>query len=197
MRPVLRTTDVEPPEQTERSVVDTLIGPADEAVETSFERCRVGAPAGIRRLRDVSLHACDLSNSVCTDLSATRVELRDCRLTGLDVSGGTLRDVRCIDCQIRLGRAFGTKLERCWFENCDLREADFDEAALKGVIFRGCDLREARFVSSRLGQTDLRGSRVEGIAVNPDLLRGAVIASEQADVFAAAMGLRVLPASDD
>ncbi len=189
----LRSTDVEAPEPAERSVVDAEIGADEEVLGKSFERCRAAGAVRVRRLRDVTLRACDLANLVCIDLGVTRVELRDCRLTGIDVSGATLRDVRCVDCQIGLARAFGTRLERCWFENCDLRESDFDGATLAGVVFRGCDLRQARFASSRLGETDIRGSRIDGIVVDPGLLRGAVIAPEQADVFAAAMGMRVLP----
>lgn len=197
----LRGSDVETPEPPERSVVDAEIGAElasdDEIIGAAIERCRAVGAVRVRRLRDVTLRACDLANLVCTDLGATRVELRDCRLTGVDVSGATLCDVRCVDCQIGLARAFGTRLERCWFECCDLREADFEEAQLKGVVFRGCDLRQARFASSRLGETDFRGSRVDGLVVNPDLLRGAVIAPEQADIFAAAMGLRVEPMPED
>ena len=192
MRDPLNRTDVEAPEPAERTVADQLVGGDDESVNVAFERCRPDASFNTKRLRDATLRACDLSNTRCTDLVATRVELRDCRLVGIDVSGATLRDIRCTDCQISLARAFGTTLERCWFESCDLRECDFDEATLAGVVFRNCDLRQARFASSRLGQTDVRGSRVEGIVVHPDLLRGAVIAPEQANVFAAAMGLRVV-----
>lgn len=193
MRPPLRSADIEAPEPAERAVTDQLIGGDDESINVAFERCRPDPVFATKRLRDATLRACDLSNMRCTDLIATRVELRDCRLVGIDVSGATLRDLRCTDCQISLARAFGTTLERCWFENCDLRECDFDEATLAGVVFRSCDLRQARFASSKLDQTDVRGSRVEGIVVHPDLLRGAVIAPEQADVFAAAMGLRVEP----
>lgn len=193
MRPPLQQSDVEAPESAERTITDQPIGADDEAVGIAFDRCRLGASFTTQRLRDASLRACDLSNARCVDLIASRVELHDCRLVGIDVSGGSLRDVRCTDCQISLARAFGTTLERCWFQNCDLRECDFEEATLAGVAFRNCDLRQARFASSTLGQTDFRGSRVEGIVVHPDLLRGAVIAPEQADVFAAAMGLRVEP----
>ena len=193
MRQPLHSADVEAPEPAERVVADGEVGSDEEIVGVTFERCRPASELRVRRLRDVTLRACDLSNLACIDLSVARVELRDCRLVGIDVSGGLLRDLRCVDCQISLGRAFGTSLVRCWFECCDLSECDFDEASLSGVVFRGCDLRRTRFVSSRLGETDLRGSRVDGIAVNPDLLRGTLIAPEQADVFAAAMGLRVEP----
>ncbi|MEL6797511.1 MAG: pentapeptide repeat-containing protein [Planctomycetota bacterium] len=193
MKAPLAHDAVERPEPAERTLANQLIGGDDESISVAFERCRPEPAFRTKRLRDATLRACDLSNTRCTDLVATRVELRDCRLVGIDVSGATLRDIRCTDCQISLARAFGTTLERCWFENCDLRECDFDEATLAGVVFRNCDLRQARFASSKLGQTDVRGSRVEGIVVHPDLLRGAMIAPEQADVFAAAMGLRVEP----
>ncbi|MEO1534536.1 MAG: pentapeptide repeat-containing protein, partial [Planctomycetota bacterium] len=168
MRSPLRSADIEAPEPAECTVVDQLVGGDVESTSVAFERCRPDAAFRTKRLRDATLRACDLSNTRCTDRIATRVELQDCRLVGIDVSGATLRDLRCTDCQISLARAFGTTLERCWFENCDLRECDFDEATLAGVVFRNCDLRQVRFASSKLGQTDVRGSRVDGIVVHPD-----------------------------
>lgn len=197
MRDPLRSIEVEAPEVAECAVANAAAGGDEEAVSVRYERCRAEGSLAVRRLRDVTLRACDLSNASCTDLIATRVELVDCRLIGFDVSGGVLRDVRAVGCQIHMGRAFGTRFERCWFQSCDFREADFDDAQLDRITFRDCDLRDTRLASSHLGQTDVRGSRIEGIVVNPEHLGGAVIAPEQADVFAAALGLRVEPIGEE
>ncbi len=189
----LRQCEVEPPEESERTLSNEALGAEPEIVCLNLSRCRLIGAHPRFSLRDVAAEACDARNASLVDVVGSRLVLRDCQLLGVDVSGGVLRDVVLIDCQLRMARAFGARFERCWFQNCDLREAEFEESRFDRVAFRGCDLAGARLMRSNLGQADFRGSRVEGLAVSPDRLTGAIISGEQADVFAAAFGLRVLP----
>ncbi len=194
----LKQSEIEAAEAAELSLAGIDIDPAGSDIKLhTYKKSRLIGSHPKLILRDTTLETCDLRNTALMDLQASRVVIRDCQLLGVDVSGATLRDLVCINCQIRLGRAFGAKFERCWFENCDLREAEFEESRFERVSFRGCDLRQARLLRSPLRHVDFRGSRVEGIAVGPEELRGAVITPDQADVFAAAMGLRVLPMPDE
>ncbi|RNC80586.1 MAG: pentapeptide repeat-containing protein [Phycisphaera sp.] len=194
----LKQAEVEAPEEAERSLTGVDIDPASNEIKLhTFRTSRLIGSHPNLIARDATLETCDLRNSALMDLRASRVVLRDCQLLGVDVSGATLRDLVCINCQIKLGRAFGVKFERCWFENCDLRETEFEESRFERIAFRGCDLRQARLLRSPLRHVDFRGSRVEGIAVGPEELLGAVITPDQADTFAAAMGLRVLPMPDE
>jgi len=193
MKQLFCISQIERPEDPESSHIGAPINPADEIVRQSFERCTLTGSHSALVLRDLTLDTCDLGNASLLDLKATRLELRGCRLTGVDISGAVLRDIRFFDCQIRLGRAFAARFERCWFERCDLREAEFEESKFDRITFRDCDLRSARLLRSPLGTTDFRGSRIDGLGVSPDQLAGAIIAPEQADIFAEAMGLRVLP----
>jgi len=194
MKKPLRLSEVEQPEDPESTHTGAPIEPAAEILRRSFERCTLPGSHPALVLRDLTLDTCDLGNAALIDLKATRLELRGCRLTGADISGAVLRDVRFFDCQIRLGRAFAARFERCWFERCDLREAEFEESKFDRITFRDCDLRSARLLRTSLGTTDFRGSRIDGFGVSPDLLAGAIIAPEQADIFAEAMGLTILPA---
>lgn len=193
----LRQTEVEPPEEAERTLSDEALGGDSECTQLKLARCRLAGAHPRLSFRDVEAEHCDARNASLVDVVGTRLVLRDCQLLGLDVSGGLLRDALIIDCQLRMARAFGAHFERCWFQNCDLREAEFEEARFDRVAFRDCDLQGARLLRSGLASVDFRGSRVEGLAVSPDRLAGAVIAGEQADVFAAAFGLRVLPINPD
>jgi uncharacterized protein YjbI with pentapeptide repeats len=193
MNEPLTKAEVVAPDQAETSHKGVQIEPDEDIVRQSLTRCTLAGTHLRLTLRDLTLETCDLRNSVLDSAVGSRLVLRECQLVGVDISGGSLRDAVFINCQIKLGRAFGAMFERCWFEGCDLREAEFEESKFDRVTFRGCDLRGSRLLRSPLRTVDFRGSRVDGIAVSPDLLAGAVIAGEQADVFAAAMGLKILP----
>lgn len=163
----------------------------------SFDRARVRNTRLARlHLTDVRLAGCDLANSSCTGSSVRRAELDDCRLTGFGFSESTVDDVLFVDCKVGLAVFHHTRFSNCRFERCDLRGADFEGSDLRRVAFRDCDLREARMVDARLGGTDFRGSRVEGMLVGPGGLGGAVIDPSQAVDFAVLAGL-VLRSRED
>jgi len=189
----LRQSEVESPEDAERSLTNEIIESESELARTKYSRCRLVGDHPKLKVRDVTFETCDARNASLVDVVGTRLILRDCQLLGIDVSGGVLRDVVLVGCQLRMARAFGASFERCWFEGCDLREAEFEESRFDRVAFRDCNLAGARLLRSPLASVDFRGSRVEGLAVSSDRLTGAVITGDQADVFAAAFGIRVLP----
>lgn len=142
-------------------------------------------------VRDTAIGAGDLSNAVIADANLRRITGRGLGAVGLDVSGSRLEDVRLTGCKLRLARGLAASLIRCVFEDCDLREADLEAATLDRVVFRGCDLSAARLAGVDLGRCDLRGSRVDGLVVSPDRLRGVIVDPGQLPTFAAALGLRV------
>lgn len=191
MEPLARE-GVEAPAEAERHVSDETIS-FGALVPTNYTRCALSEKHSGVECRDTSLATCDLRNAQLVDLRARRLVLNDCQLVGIDVSGAALSDVVCMGSRVHLGRAMGAKLTRCWFENCDMREAEFEESALEQVTFRGCDLRGARLMRSKLRDVDVRGSLVEGLGVGPDQLRGLVVSPEQTVVFAELAGLRVFP----
>lgn len=193
MKQPLTYPEIGAPDEADHAHASEAIAPAEEIVRRSYRRCTLAGEHPRLTLRDLTLTTCDLRNIVLDSVVGSRLVLRECNLVGADISAGALRDAVFINCQIKMGRAFGAHLERCWFEGCDLREAEFEESKFDRVAFRSCDLRGSRLLRSPLRSVDFRGSRVEGIAVSPDHLAGAVIAGEQADVFAAAMGLNILP----
>lgn len=163
-----------------------------EIVRVRVERLdAAGVSCAGASVRDVTIAGGDLANSDLTDASLRRVHGRGLGAVGLDVSGARLEDVRLVGCKLRLARGLAATLTRCVFEDCDLREADLEGATLGRVVFRGCDLRAARLAGVDLGRCDLRGSRVDGLVVSPDRLRGAMVDPAQLPTFAAALGMRV------
>jgi len=145
------------------------------------------------RVRDVEVERCDLSNADWSEATVRRAMVRGAKGVGWQVSGATIEGLVALACKMTMCRAIGATLRGCWFDGCDLRESELEECELDGVVFRDCDLRGARLLRTRLGNVDFRGSRLDGMAVSPECARGAIIGPEQANVFAAALGLRVAP----
>ena len=116
----LLQSEVEPPEDAERSLTNELIDAESELSRLKLSRCRLVGDHPKLKVRDVTFETCDARNASLVDVVGTRLVLRDCQLLGVDISGGVLRDVLLINCQLRMVRAFGASFERCWFEGCDM-----------------------------------------------------------------------------
>lgn len=132
--------------------------------------------------------------NVNADWSACRletVEFRRSRLTGTNFAGGNLDDVCLTSCKMDLSILHDSKLSRCRFERCDLREADFQGATLRHVQFRDCDLRNARFPGASFEQVDLRGSQIAGVHIDGSALRGTTVDPAQVADLASLLGLVV------
>ena len=155
-------------------------------------RAAGAAWAGVR-LDDVWCAACDFANADWTAGVLRRVDARDCRFTGANLSECHLADCRLTGCRLGQLAAHAAVFSRCLFDRCDLREADFDGADLRGAVFRHCDLRHARLARARLDGTDVRGSDLAGLSADPARLRGLVIDPSQAADLIATAGVVVRP----
>lgn len=142
-------------------------------------------------VRDAAFAGGDLSNAVLAGARLRRVSVSGLGGVGVDASDAHLEDVVLRGCKLKVSHAFGTRMTRCAFESCDLRDADFEGAALDRVVFRDCDLSGVRLVGVDLARCDLRGSRVDGLVVSPDRIRGIRVDALQLPTFAAALGLDV------
>jgi uncharacterized protein YjbI with pentapeptide repeats len=141
--------------------------------------------------KDVRLVRCDLANLETHYLTLTRVELIDCRMTGLQAGEADCQDVLVSagdqrHCQFRF-----SKFKSAEFDSCNFAEADFQGTDLSGAIFRKCTLRNTEMSRVRLLNADLRGSVVEGLRMNAEDIRGAVVDPSQAMIFALLLGIRI------
>lgn len=157
-----------------------------------------GQPAAVAELGDlidVVVEDADWANTSARRLSARRAELRQCRLTGVELAEATLSDVAFLDCRLDLAGLRMAKLERVVFRDCQMTECDFYEASLTDVLFERCTLREATFSAVKLKRVELRGCDLFGIH-GVEALRGARIPSddvlENAVLFAVALGLEIV-----
>ena len=146
-------------------------------------------------LTDVVATDLDWANRQARGISALRVEVRRCRLTGSELAEASLVDVTFGDCRLDLVGLRLAKLERVVFRDCRMEECDFYEAALTDVLFEQCELRKARFSGVRLERVELRGCDLAGLD-GAEALRGARMpwndVLQNAPVFATALGLEIL-----
>lgn len=166
-------------------------GPFDSPRElraVTFRRSRFVAAsfAGltIERLRceNVEFVRCDLSGSVWDCAALERVELRDCRMTGLVLSGSRLVDVRVEGGTGELANFRMAKAKRLHVESSALPSADFHEATLAQSRIEDSDLRGASFQRAQLDDVSLRASKLDDIA-GVGSLRGARVTPGQAVVL--------------
>jgi uncharacterized protein YjbI with pentapeptide repeats len=123
-----------------------------------------------------------------------RVELSDCRMTGIDFGGAHLHDVRFTSCKLDDGNLRGVVAERITFDDTVLGRTEFALATLTDAVFERCklaavDFRRATMTGARFPECDL--TDVLGV----DGLRGSVLTQLQAlqlaPRLAAALGIVV------
>lgn len=145
-------------------------------------------------LVDARLTDVELSNATLRRVLARRVELLDCRGTGLALDAERASDVYAARCkldyaQVHIERATGPVV----FEDCSLREAVLS-GDLSKAVFTGCALDGVEFAATEAKGADLRGSSLGG-ARGLLTLRGAIVDTEQvitaATQIAQAAGLDV------
>jgi uncharacterized protein YjbI with pentapeptide repeats len=143
---------------------------------------------------DSKLQACDLSAARCSDGSFIRTHLVGCRMTGVDLSHCTIKDVVFEDCKLDMANFRSAKLTRVHFVNCTLVETDFLAAELHDVVFQSSHLEKVEFGQCKLRNTDARSSQLFDIR-GWQSLRGLHIDSLQlasiAPQLALALGLVV------
>ncbi|WP_257348741.1 pentapeptide repeat-containing protein [Pseudalkalibacillus decolorationis] len=140
-------------------------------------------------LTDVVFDKCDLSNADFGDAIVHRVEMKECKMLGMNLSGSTLRNVLFDECIGKLA-AFGySDCKNVKFQASYLCNADFYEAKFKNVAFDQCDLNEANLSGTILKGIDLSTCSFEKLTISIEKLEGCIISNEQAIGFAKALGL--------
>ena len=144
------------------------------------------------RLLDIRLEGCDLSGAFLEGARFRRVEFNGCRLMGVQALSAQLDDVRFKDCNLEGAVFVSSQTKALRFEDCILRNATFEEASLGGAIFKRCDLSNADLRNTILGETDLRGSTLDGLQVSAKDMQGAIISPTQAIQVASLLGVTVM-----
>ena len=115
-----------------------------------------GAEAPGLSLTDAIVEAGSWANLRASGGTLTRVETRQLRATGLDLTEAALKDVVFADARLDLASFRFAKLERVVFSDCRLEEADFHGASLRSVRFERCNLTAASFVEAACERCEVR-----------------------------------------
>jgi uncharacterized protein YjbI with pentapeptide repeats len=154
-------------------------------------------PEQLGDLVDLVIENRDWSNTRASRATLRRLELRLCRLTGVELAESQLSDVVFSDCRLDLAGLRFAKLERVAFRDCRLAEADLYGATLEDVVFERCELREATLAGIKVTRVDLIGCELAGLR-GADALRGARMpwndVLQNGPLFADALGIQILDA---
>lgn len=142
-------------------------------------------------MKDVRFTGCDLANLETRGLSLVRVEFIDCRMTGFRAGEAECQDVLISEGDQRYSQFRFSRFKSAEFDACNFEDADFQGTDLSGSLFRKCNLRNAEMSKAKLFNTDFRGSTVEGLHMNAEDIRGAVVDPSQAMIFASLLGIRI------
>ncbi|WP_051367165.1 pentapeptide repeat-containing protein [Hamadaea tsunoensis] len=179
-----------------------LDGPvlAGAAAGMEIEQCRLTRPrmSGVRLEKstviDCLVQHGDLANLYAEGCGLRRVELVECRMTGLTYIAGALRDVVVRDCRLDLSTWRGSTFTQAVFTGCDLRRADFIGADLRGAVFENCDLGGAQFSNAKMDGARIAGCDLAGLG-GVAALAGATVAADDlavlAELLAGALGITV------
>jgi uncharacterized protein YjbI with pentapeptide repeats len=143
---------------------------------------------------DCELRQCDLANLHADGCGLRRVELIECRGTGLIYIDGGVRDVTFRDCRLDLSTWRATKFTKVAFVGCDLRGADFIGADLRGVLFDTCDLSTAQMSNAKLDGARFTRCDLLGLGGVASLAGATVQADDLAaltELLAQALGITV------
>nr|WP_239579027.1 pentapeptide repeat-containing protein [Microlunatus panaciterrae] len=109
------------------------------------------------------MHSCDLANAEFTESGWQRLLVERSRLTGLQLAGCTVQNVRFVDDVIDLSNWRFAKLARVVFERCSLTGSDWNTARLENVLFDSCDLTDAQFSSATTSRTRFQQCTLDGL----------------------------------
>lgn len=148
-----------------------------------------------RDLVDVVATDMDWQGQRALGVKARRVELRRCRLTGVELAEASIGDAVFEECRMDLAGFRHAKLERVVFRDCRMSECDFQGASLKDVLFERCGLRDATFSSVKVQRVEVRGCDLEGLR-GAEALRGVRMpwgdVIDNAGLFATTLGIEII-----
>lgn len=149
------------------------------------------------RLVDCLLDRADCANATWVDARLVRCRFNACKATGLDIRGGSLRDVVFHECKMPDAFMPESSLDRVLFDSCQLSGLDLSGSKITHVRIANCDARNLRLLDARIEKLDLRGSQIDGLAIDPRSISALIIDPLQAPALAQAMGARLADQSEN
>ena len=146
-------------------------------------------------MADAVVSGADWANQRAQRAALRRIELNDCRLTGVELAEAVLSDVTLTGCRLGLAGMRMATLERVVFRDCRMGECDLYAAVLKDVLFERCELNGATLTGATMTRVELRGCDLTNL-VGAEALRGVRMPYAElvgnGPLFAAALGIEAV-----
>ena len=119
-------------------------------ISTKFEACR---------FLTSTFRGCILSAVVPMNSRFDEATFENCKVMGIDwTRTSETRKLRFANCQLNYSNFRFLSLPGLKMERCEVKDADFIEARLKGASFARSDLEKTRFFKTDLTEADFRGA---------------------------------------
>ena len=168
-----------------------------EAGHVSFERVVFrnvefkGSVLSSLELTDVRFESCDLSNADFSGAIIHRAEFVNCKLVGLSLSDAALQNV-CMDgCNCRFALMSLAQMKKVILKDSNFENSNFQNSRLADVRFTKCNFRLCQMSGTSLSGIDLSDSDVEGLGIQLEDLKGAIVSPMQAVNFSKLLGIIV------
>lgn len=146
----------------------------------TFEECRFEDCSFITckfegcRFLGTTFSGCVLSAVVPMNSRFDEATFKNCKVIGIDwTRTAETRKLRFTDCQLNYSNFRFLALPGLKMERCEVKDADFIEAKLKGASFAGSDLEKSRFFKTDLTGADFRRAVNYSIDPGTNTLKGA------------------------
>ena len=143
-------------------------------------------------LTDVRFENCDLSNANFNGAIIHRTEFINCKLLGLNLSDATLQNVHIEQCNGKFALVSYAHMKKVMFEESIFESSNFQNSHFDKVKIEKCNFRLSQMYGTSLSGMDLSNSDVEGLGIQLEDLRGAIVSPMQAVDFSRLLGLIVL-----
>ena len=142
-------------------------------------------------LTDVRFENCDLSNANFNGAIIHRTEFINCKLMGLNLSDATLQNIYMEQCNGKFALMSFVHMKKVILEDSIFENSNFQNSHFDKVQFRKCNFKLSQMSGTSLSGMDLSNSNVEGLGIQIEDLRGAIVSPMQAVDFSKLMGLVV------
>jgi uncharacterized protein YjbI with pentapeptide repeats len=110
---------------------------------------------------------------------------------GINLSDATLQNIYILQCNGKFALMSFTQMKKVIFEESIFESSNFQNSNFTKVQFKKCNFRLSQMSGTSLSGIDLSDSDVEGLGIQLENLRGAVVSPMQAVNFSKLLGLVV------
>ncbi len=155
-----------------------------------FERCRFPIEIGQKvDFKDCVFIGCDFSSAQMDGCAFRSCDISGSRWTGAFLAEGFVQYSRFADCAMDLCTIGESKIQDVLLWRCKMDRFAANSVRWTKLRLGHCSLRQAEIQNFPLKGLDLRTCDIEGITLEPSLLRGAIVTPQQALALAGLLGV--------